>query len=182
MDFREFSGKTVEDAIIEAATTLGIASSELDIEVVNKGTSGFLGIGAKPAVIKAKAKKEVSDDIEDILGTVKKPNRNARKGGSGKSSAKKPQAKSQDDSQVVEEKKPQEKKEAPKPEKKETAPKAVSEEKTEDMPQIDDSIVEETRVYLEKLFSAMEMEADINITTDNKTRTFPGSASGMFRI
>ena len=58
MDFREFSGKTVEDAIVEAAMTLGIASSELEIEVVNKGTSGFLGIGAKPAVIKARAKKE----------------------------------------------------------------------------------------------------------------------------
>ena len=35
MEYREFTGKTVDDAIIEAATTLGIASSELDIEVVN---------------------------------------------------------------------------------------------------------------------------------------------------
>ena len=57
MDYREFSGKTVEDAMIEAATTLGIASSELDIEVVSKGSSGFLGLGSKPAVIKAKPKQ-----------------------------------------------------------------------------------------------------------------------------
>ena len=71
MDYREFSGKTVEDAMIEAATTLGIASSELDIEVVSKGSSGFLGLGSKPAVIKAKPKQEVSDDIEELLSAKK---------------------------------------------------------------------------------------------------------------
>ena len=79
MEFREFTGKTVEDATIEAATTLGIASSELDIEVVSKGTSGFLGIGAKPAVIRARAKKEVNDDIEDILANAKKPGSKGKK-------------------------------------------------------------------------------------------------------
>ena len=87
MEFREFSGKTVDDAIIEAATTLGIASSELDIEIVNKGSSGFLGLGSKPAIIKAKAKKEVKDEIDDILAAAKKPGKSPKKAAAPKKEA-----------------------------------------------------------------------------------------------
>ena len=166
MEFREFTGKTVEDAIIEATTTLGIASSELDIEVVNKGTSGFLGIGAKPAVIKAKAKKEVNDDLEDILANAKKP---GAKG--NKNTPKKQQPAKPSNSEVKEEKKTV--KEEKKEEVKEAAPSETEEKKQEvkEFVKIEESVIEETREYLEKLFAAMEMEADIDITTDDQTRT-----------
>ena len=66
MEFQEFTGKTIDDAIIEAATSLGVASTDLETEVVFKGSMGFLGIGAKPAVIKARPKK--ADSLDDILG------------------------------------------------------------------------------------------------------------------
>ena len=65
MEFREFTGKTIDDAIIEAATSLGVATSNLETQVVFKGSMGFLGIGAKPAVIKARPKN--IDTIDDIL-------------------------------------------------------------------------------------------------------------------
>ena len=87
MEFREFTGKTVDDAIIEAATTLGIASSELDIEIVNKGSSGFLGIGSKPAVIKAKAKKEVKDELDDLIAAANKNKKGVRKASGAKKEA-----------------------------------------------------------------------------------------------
>ena len=163
MDFREFSGKTVDDAIIEAATTLGIASSELEIEVVNKGSSGFLGLGSKPAVVKARPKKEVSDEIDEILSTAKKP-------GKKNKPAKKAESKNNDSEKSV-------KTEAPKTEAKESNETAEkSDVKTDDQEnlepaEIDDSIIDETRVYLEKLFDAMEMEAKIDITLDKMTRT-----------
>ena len=56
MDFKEFRAKTVEDAEIDAARLFGVVTSDLDIEVVEKGSSGFLGLGAKQAVIRARVK------------------------------------------------------------------------------------------------------------------------------
>ena len=51
MDMIEVSAKTVSDAITEACQKLGVTSDKLDYEVVEEGSSGFLGIGAKSAVI-----------------------------------------------------------------------------------------------------------------------------------
>ena len=52
------SAKTVNDAITEASIQLGVISSELEYEVIEKGSAGFLGIGAKQAVIRAWKKEE----------------------------------------------------------------------------------------------------------------------------
>ena len=46
MEYREFKAKTVDEAITLASTEFGCASTELDYEVIEKGSSGFLGIGA----------------------------------------------------------------------------------------------------------------------------------------
>lgn len=61
MDFLEFNGKTVNDAVTEASIKLGVPSSELEYEVIEKGSDGFFGIGRKPAVIRAKVKKTIVD-------------------------------------------------------------------------------------------------------------------------
>ena len=64
MEYIEVSAKTVSEAITEACQKLGVTSDKLDYEVVDEGSNGFLGIGSKPAVIKAAVKMtEVS--IED---------------------------------------------------------------------------------------------------------------------
>ena len=52
-DYREFSAKTVDDCITDACMTFSVTSDRLDYEVVEEGSSGFIGIGAKNAVIKA---------------------------------------------------------------------------------------------------------------------------------
>lgn len=57
MDGREFSAKTVSEAITKACMTLEITSDALDYEVVSEGSNGFLGIGARPAVIIARIKR-----------------------------------------------------------------------------------------------------------------------------
>lgn len=70
MEFIEISAKTVADAITEACQKLTVTSDKLDYTVVDEGSSGFLGIGARPAVIKAKVKSSVSDKAKEFLQEV----------------------------------------------------------------------------------------------------------------
>ena len=62
------SAKTLDDAITEALVQLGVTSDRLDYIVVEKGSEGFLGIGRKQAVIKARRKREekpVEETVEE---------------------------------------------------------------------------------------------------------------------
>ena len=70
MEYREFKAKTVEEAITTASMEFGLASSDLEYEVIENGSSGFLGIGSKPAVIKAKKKESFLDDIYEYLNNL----------------------------------------------------------------------------------------------------------------
>ena len=56
MEFIEVSAKTVDDAITKACIELQAASDKLEIQVISEGSSGFFGIGSKPAVIRAAVK------------------------------------------------------------------------------------------------------------------------------
>lgn len=58
MEFVEFTAKTVNDAITEACQNFSIPSTKLEYEVLDEGSSGFLGFNAKPAKIKARVKEE----------------------------------------------------------------------------------------------------------------------------
>ena len=73
MEYIEISAKTVNDAITEACQKFTITSDKLDYVVVEEGSSGFLGIGAKPAVIKAKVKDSIEDKAKDFLKEVFDP-------------------------------------------------------------------------------------------------------------
>lgn len=57
-EYITLSAKTLDDAITEALVQLGVTSDRLDYIVVEKGSEGFLGIGRKQAVIKARRKPE----------------------------------------------------------------------------------------------------------------------------
>lgn len=65
MEYIEISAKTVNDAITEACQKLGVTSDKLDYSVIEEGSSGFLGIGSRPAVIKARV-LEVELSTEDL--------------------------------------------------------------------------------------------------------------------
>ncbi len=70
MEFIEVSAKTVADAITEACQKLEVTSDKLEYVIVEEGSSGFLGIGSKPAVIKAKTKSSIADIAKDFLKDV----------------------------------------------------------------------------------------------------------------
>ena len=70
MEFREITAKTVDEAITKACLEFGISSDNLEIEVVREGTSGFFGIGSKPAIIRVRRKAE--EEEFSILEELKK--------------------------------------------------------------------------------------------------------------
>ena len=70
MDYKNFEGKNIDDAITNACQELGITSDKLDYEVVEEGGSGFLGLGKKAAVIKARKKGDVDEIAADFLNKV----------------------------------------------------------------------------------------------------------------
>ena len=74
MEYITVSAKTVDDAITEALIQLGVTSDKLDYEVIEKGSAGFLGIGMKQAVIKARKKEEPKEEpvVEEVKAEPKK--------------------------------------------------------------------------------------------------------------
>ena len=80
------SAKTLDDAITEASIQLGVASDQMEYDVIEKGSAGFLGIGIRQAVIRARIKKTVTEEIkaeeikpEEIKKEFKKDFRKDRK-------------------------------------------------------------------------------------------------------
>ena len=71
MDYIQVSAKTVEDAVLEAAMKLATTRDHLEYEVIEKGSAGFLGFGAKNAVIKARALSD--EEIEKSEKTAAAP-------------------------------------------------------------------------------------------------------------
>lgn len=70
MDYIEVSGKNVDEALTNALIQLETTSDKVEYEVIEKGSSGFLGMFNKPAVIRVRKKAE---EVEETVETVKKP-------------------------------------------------------------------------------------------------------------
>ena len=67
------SAKTLDDAITDALVELGVTSDQLDYIVVEKGSAGFLGIGMKQAVIKARKKQVVPEPEKEKVQPEEQP-------------------------------------------------------------------------------------------------------------
>ncbi len=72
-EYMQFSAKTKNEAITKACIELGVTSDQLDIQVISEGSSGFFGIGSKPAIIKARKVEDHSEEkeLEEIVASVK---------------------------------------------------------------------------------------------------------------
>ncbi len=58
METIKFSGKTIEEALENAKLELKTEAANIDYKVLEEGSKGILGFGARPAVIEASVKKE----------------------------------------------------------------------------------------------------------------------------
>ena len=154
--YLEKTGRTMEDAIAAALAELGRSEEEISVEVLERAKSGFLGIGAQPALIR------VSYEVPDEPAAEKKeapaPKKAEKKPEAKKAEEKKPEAKK------TEEKKPAPKKEAPAP---------VDE----------DAEFAAVRAFISGLMERMGVEAEIEISRrDNGGINVNLSGSGMGAI
>ena len=153
MDYIQVSAKTVEDAVLEAAMKLATTREHLEYEVIEKGSAGFLGFGAKPAVIKARA---LSD--EEIEKAEKQP---------------------EPAKEVV---KQEVKKEIKKEVKKDEPVKEEKVEKTEEPAPVKKEAVAGKEIsaedFLKDVFKAMDMVVDIKVTENKEENTMDIELSG----
>ena len=63
---REFNGATVEEAIEKASAVIGQPAEDLSYEVVDAGSDGFLGIGARDARILVEVPGNVRLEVEEV--------------------------------------------------------------------------------------------------------------------
>ncbi len=71
MEYTEFTGKTIEEALTAACEQFCATSDKVEYHVVEEGASGFLGIGAKQAVIRARVKdSDVVSKAKSFLNDI----------------------------------------------------------------------------------------------------------------
>lgn len=77
MEAKEFTAKTVEEAVNEGLKALGISKEQAEITVLEEPTAGFLGIGAKKAKVSVAVKKtdgtRANEFVEGLLEMIKIP-------------------------------------------------------------------------------------------------------------
>lgn len=69
MTEREFKGKTVDEAIFAGLAELGLGIDQVDVEIVQEGSKGFLGIG-KSAIVRLSEKKTAGTKAESFLNGI----------------------------------------------------------------------------------------------------------------
>lgn len=162
MEFREFSAKTVDEAITKASLEFETFSENLEIEVISEGKSGFLGFGAKPAIIKVR-KKEASEQLETPVEEEKKEEAAAQE---IPKTARKETVKEQKREAVKEPKKEPKKevkKEVKREVKKETEQPKEERKVVERSPEEVAEMKAEAEKFLGGVFKAMELEVEIKM-------------------
>lgn len=72
MKFVEKSGKSVEEALRLALIELEATREQVEIEILEEGSKGFLGIGAKETKIKVTKKNDVNEIAKNFLLSILK--------------------------------------------------------------------------------------------------------------
>ena len=71
MKIIEMTGRTVEEAIKNALNELKVTEDKIEVEVLEEGSKGFFKlIGAKPARIRVKLKKDYINEAKSFLRDV----------------------------------------------------------------------------------------------------------------
>ena len=178
------SAKTLDDAITEALIQLGVTSDQLEYDVIEKGNAGFLGIGRKQAVIKARRKveKKVNDepviDFSDAVKGVMKDSKsdnyhkhNNRDNKKKKDNRKKENYHKNNKNVTASEKTEKVKEETVKTEKKEKNDKPhkpVQERKEIELAKVEDITVKTCEEFLTNVLKAMDMEVEIKTSIDEE--------------
>lgn len=66
----DFEGRTEEEAVHKACSALKLAQEDLDYTVVDEGSAGVFGIGARPMQIRVRVPDEVASSAADVVETL----------------------------------------------------------------------------------------------------------------
>ena len=170
MSYIDVSGKTVEEALAKALAQLQMDRDDVSVRVLERAKSGFLGLGASPAVIRVTYGEEMEEAVTEPVrpDPIVEPKPAAPK-------AERPQrsAAKQDKPRAP---KPEKPKAEPKPEPK---PEAEAEDKPEEVPasltpaplgEEDDAKAQAIRKFLAGLLEQMEVEAEVRVYQPEKGR------------
>ena len=164
MEYMEISAKTVDDAITKASIELGLSSDQLDYQVISQGSSGFLGIGSKPAVIQVR-RKETAEEQEEKPVKAEKAKQEKKKESSAEHTGKEP---------VKETRKKKEKKPV-------SEEPDIREEEEQEQPRQEKTVVTERTEeeiaamkasaagFLDGVFRAMDLPVEISMEYDPQT-------------
>lgn len=159
MKYIEMTGKTISEAVEAGAKALGVGLTDIEYDVIDEGSKGFLGIGARPAKVLVKLEGVVIEEPKKEEPKKEEPKKEA-----------KPVAKKE----VKKEVKPEPVKEI-KPVVEQ--PQQVSEEKAEEPKAERPPLTEENKAeimsvaqnFLKEVFATMNLQVDIQIQfVDNK--------------
>ncbi len=139
MDYIEVSGKNVDEALTNALIKLETTSDKVEYEVVEKGSSGILGLFNKPAVIRVRKKEIVEVEEKPVQKEEIKPTEEKIR----------EEVKSSQPLQQAEPVQPSEK-----------APKHVN-------VMSNDEIERRIVTFLDEMFKAMELEVKIEVKFDD---------------
>ena len=138
-----------------ALVELGVTSDQLDYIVIEKGSAGFLGIGMKQAVIKARRKQEVPVETAEPEAAAEEPVK--------EESVKEEPAKEEkrDNRKKKNKKSSHHKDHKEQDEHRETAP--VKEKKEVELAPVEEVTMETCRKFVQDVLEAMHME-DVQVT------------------
>ena len=165
MSYIDVSGKTLEEALAKALAQLQMDRDDVSVRVLERAKSGFLGLGASPAVIRV----TYGEEMEEAPTEPVRPEPIVEP---------KPAAPKAERPQRSERPAKQEKPRAPKPEKAEPKP------ETEDKPaevsasltpaplgeEVDDAKAQAIKKFLVGLLQQMEVEAEVRVYQPEKGR------------
>lgn len=185
------SAKTVEDAITEATIELGTSRDNLEYTVIEKGSSGFFGIGGKRAVIEAKKKISDEDLMKEILGSEEKPKK--KRGKDYKKEFKKEKKEFKEEQKEYKKEVKQElsreekKQELSQEEKTAEAVSDVPQEETEKetapkaprVPADPEEAMRRAEQFLTGVFKTMDMEVEMNSSFEEETLTVDLAGENM---
>ena len=159
MEYIEVTGKSVDEAITNACLKLETSSDNIEYEVIEKGSTGLLGLFTKPAKIKARIKSGVGSVDAEFKAFEKKEKEVIREAAEvKKEAAVKEQAKNLEKKPVGSTHEP-ENKEVKAAEPAKATPKAVLS---------NEEIESRITNFLGDMFEAMDIPVEIKVTFDGE--------------
>ena len=192
------TAKTVKDAILEASLKLETFRDNIEYEVIEEGSTGFLGFGSKKAVIKARKKVAVEDILKEEVKEEKparKEKKEFKKEKKEFKENKKEFKREKKERKEVQQEKKAEEKPAPVPEEvKEEVPVAAEpaaeaveetvevrkERKVAELtPEEKEEVKEKAVKFMKDVFASIEMEVEVNASFEDEVLNVEMSGEDM---